>query len=89
MKSYEEIAKITYAGPDSDEPFAFKYYNPDEVLAGKPMREYLKFAMSYWHTICAEGVDMFGSGTLDKSFGQRDPMAKFRAKADFAFGLMD
>ena len=89
MRAYDEIKTIPYLGPDSDEPFAFKYYNPDEVLAGKPMREHLKFAMSYWHTICAEGVDMFGSGTMDKSFGQSDPMAKFRAKADFAFGLMD
>ena len=48
------------------------------------MREHLKFALSYWHTIDAEGVDMFGSGTMDKSMGQTDPMAKFRAKADFA-----
>ena len=53
------------------------------------MREHLKFALSYWHTIDAEGVDMFGSGTMDKSMGQTDPMAKFRAKADFAFELME
>ena len=56
MKTYEEIDKIVYEGPNSNEPFAFKYYNPDEVLAGKPMREHLKFAMSYGHTICPEGV---------------------------------
>lgn len=89
MKKYDEIGVIPYLGPKSNEPFAFKYYNPDEVIAGKPMREHLKFAMSYWHTICAEGADMFGTGTMDKKFGQTDPMAIYRAKADFAFGLMD
>lgn len=62
-------------------PFAFKYYDPDEVICGKPMREHLKFAMSYWHTINASGTDMFGGDTMDKSFGKTDPMEKYKAKA--------
>jgi len=53
------------------------------------MRDHLKFAMAYWHTIGAEGVDMFGSGTLDKSFGKEDPMDIYRAKADCIFHMMD
>ncbi len=89
MKAYHEITTIPYLGPGGKEPFAFRYYNPDEVLDGKTMKEHLKFAMSYWHTIDAEGVDMFGGSTMDKSFGQCDPMDKYRAKADFAFELMD
>lgn len=89
MKSYSEIKVINYEGKNSLEPFAFKYYNPDEVIAGKPMKDHLKFAMSYWHTICAEGVDMFGGPSMDKSFGKADPMEKYKAKADFAFELMD
>lgn len=89
MKHYHDIDKITYAGPVSKEPYTFKYYNPDEVIAGKSMREHLRFAMSYWHTIDADGVDMFGASTMDKSFGKQDPMEKFHAKADFAFDLMD
>ncbi|MEG0778605.1 MAG: xylose isomerase [Oscillospiraceae bacterium] len=89
MKAYTEIKSIPYEGKASREPFSFKYYNPDEVIDGKSMREHLKFAMSYWHTIDAEGADMFGGGTLDKSFGKADPMEKFRAKADFAFDLMN
>ena len=52
------------------------------------MRDHLKFAMSYWHTINAGGTDMFGSDTIDKSFGQSDPMARYKAKADFAFEFM-
>lgn len=89
MKSYADIKTILYEGKESTEPFAFKYYNPNEVIDGKPMKDHLKFAMSYWHTICAEGVDMFGGPSMDKSFGKSDPMEKFRAKADFAFELMD
>ena len=70
MKTYDEVAKVTYEGPDSREPFAFKYYNPDEMLGGKPMREHLRFALSWWHTLCADGVDMFGGSTMDKAFGK-------------------
>lgn len=89
MKMYQEIPAVPYEGPSSTEPFAFKYYNPDEVLAGKPMREHLRFALSWWHTLCAEGADMFGGGTMDKSFGKQAPMDIFKAKADFGFALMD
>lgn len=89
MKTYGEITKIPYLGPESDEPFAFKYYDPDELVCGKPMREQLKFALSYWHTINASGTDMFGGDTMDKNFGKSEPMERYRAKADFAFELMD
>lgn len=89
MKSYAEINHIPYEGRGSSEAFAFKYYNPDEVIAGKTMKEHLKFAMSYWHTIDAEGTDMFGGPSMDKKFGKTEPMEIFKAKADFAFELMD
>lgn len=89
MKKYSKIKKIDYLGPQSKEPFAFKYYNPDEVILGKTMREHLKFALSYWHTIDYCGADMFGGSTEDKNFGETDPMAIYRKKADFAFELMD
>ena len=89
MKTYNDVKKVVYAKGSKD-PFTYKFYDPDEVILGKTMREHLKFALSYWHTIDAEGVDMFGSATMDKSFGLKDdPMAMFRKKADFAFELMD
>ena len=88
MKKYSEIKKVEYLGPESKEPFAFKYYNPDEVIAGKKMRDHLKFAMSYWHTIDYCGTDMFGGNTGDKNFGKTDPLDIYKAKADFAFELM-
>lgn len=56
------ISKIGYEGPKSRNPLSFKYYDPEKVVAGKTMKETLKFAMSYWHTLCGEGVDMFGAG---------------------------
>lgn len=89
MKKYNDIKKIEYLGPQSKEPFAFKYYNPDEIIHGKKMRDHLRFAMSYWHTIDYAGTDMFGGNTGDKTFGKTDPMEMFKAKADFAFDLMD
>lgn len=89
MKKYSEIQKIPYEGPKSKEPFAFKYYNPEEVIAGKKMRDHLKFALSYWHTINYSGTDMFGGDTEDKTFGEQDLMKRYREKADFAFQLMD
>ena len=54
---FANIPKIAYEGPKSRNPFAFRYYNPDEVIGGKTMREHLKFAMAYWHNMCAEGTD--------------------------------
>ena len=64
MKKYADVSKVVY-DPKGTDPFTFRWYDPDEVIAGKKMREHLKFALSYWHTIDAEGVDMFGSGTMD------------------------
>ncbi len=86
---YPGVPKIQYEGSKSKNPLAFKYYNPDEVIAGKKMSEHLKFAMSYWHTMVAEGTDMFGVGTLKKDYGSDDPMESARNKARAAFELMD
>lgn len=73
-----------------NEPLSFRFYNPDEVLMGKPMKEHLKFAMAWWHTLCAEGTDMFGPGTSDKSFGadKNDAIAHAKAKVDAGFEIM-
>ena len=72
---FKDIPHIKYKGSKSTDPFSFKYYDPDRMIDSKPMREHLKFALSYWHTMCAAGTDMFGGDTADKSFGQSDPMA--------------
>ena len=85
LKKYN---KIKYEGPDSKNKFAFHYYNPTEKFLGKTMKQHLKFAMSWWHTINAGGTDMFGGNTMDKTFGENG-LQMYKTKADFGFELMD
>ncbi len=83
---YKGIGDINYEGKDSDNPFAFKYYNPEQIVAGKSMRDHLKFAVAYWHSFCGTGADPFGPGTLNHPWDQpSDPMEAAREKADAAF----
>lgn len=91
MKNYlKTIPKIKFRGSKSTDPFSFRFYNPNEVIHGKSMKEHLRFAMSYWHTLCGTGVDMFGSGTADKSFTKKEgTLAHAKAKADTGFLLMN
>jgi xylose isomerase len=86
---FKDIGKIAYEGKSSTNPLSFKYYNPDEMIAGKPMKEHLKFALSWWHTMGGDGTDMFGCGTADKSWGESDLSARAKAKVDAAFEIMD
>ena len=83
---FKGINEIIYEGKDSKNPFSFKYYNPDQLVAGKTMREHFKFAVAYWHSFCGQGADPFGAGTQsfpwDKS---KDPLQASKDKADAAF----
>lgn len=86
---FSGIPKIPYEGADSKNDLAFKYYQADRMIMGKPMREHLKFAMAWWHNLCAAGTDMFGRDTADKSFGaQPGTMEHARAKVDAGFEFM-
>ncbi|WP_299484934.1 xylose isomerase [uncultured Allomuricauda sp.] len=83
---FKGIGEIKYEGRDSDNPLAFKFYNPEQVVAGKTMRDHFKFAMAYWHTLCGTGGDPFGPGT--KSFPwamASDSVKAAQDKADAAF----
>ena len=86
---FKSIPKIAYEGKNSKNPLAFKFYNPDEIVAGKTMKEQLKFALSWWHTMGGDGTDMFGCGTTDKTWGCADPTARAKAKVEAAFEIMD
>ncbi len=86
---FPNIQKIQYEGAASTNPMAFKYYNADEVIAGKTMKEHMRFAMSWWHTLCGDGTDMFGVGSTDKSWGANDARAKAFAKVDAGFEIME
>ena len=54
---YKGIGKIAYEGKTSDNPLAFKFYNPDQMVMGKSMRDHFKFAVAYWHSFCGQGGD--------------------------------
>ncbi len=80
------IGQIKYEGPDSKNPMAFKWYNPDQMILGKTMKEYLRFAIAYWHTFCGDGGDPFGPGTqIFPWVGASDPMTAAKEKMDAAF----
>ncbi|MCL2600907.1 MAG: xylose isomerase [Treponema sp.] len=79
------IGKINYEGPKSDNPLAFKYYDPDKVIAGKKMKDHLRFAVAYWHSFCADGNDPFGQGTISHPWKGKDPMDTAEQKLDAAF----
>ncbi|MDR2655713.1 MAG: xylose isomerase [Oscillospiraceae bacterium] len=87
---FKGIPQIEYEGAKSRNPLAFKYYDPEKVVAGKTMREQLRFAMAWWHNLCATGTDMFGSGTADKSFGaEPGTLDHALAKVDAGFEFME
>ena len=82
------IPAVKYEGVDSTNEFAFRHYNPDEVLLGKPMKDHLRFAVAWWHSFAWPGGDPFGGQTFDRPwFG--DTIADAKLKADVAFDLFD
>ena len=89
MSTFAFVDKVPYEGPQSRNRLSFKYYNAEETILGKPMKDHLKFAMAWWHNLCANGKDMFGSGTADKTFGETsDTLAHAKAKVDTGFEFM-
>jgi xylose isomerase len=62
-EAFPDIPKIQYEGPQSRNPLAFKHYNADEIIGGKPMREHLRFGVAYWHAMRNGLADPFGAPT--------------------------
>lgn len=90
MTEYFNIKKVQYEGPDSKNDFAFKFYNPDQIVLGKKMKEHLPFAMAWWHNLCGRGKDIFGEEPADKTFGKEyKTMEHARAKVDAGFEMME
>lgn len=63
---FEDIQKIKFEGPSSDNQLAYRYYNKDQVVLGKRMEDHLRMAVCYWHTFCWDGADIFGAGTFSR-----------------------
>ncbi len=83
---FKGIPAIKYEGPQSDNDFAFRHYNPDEMLMGKAMKDHLRFAVAYWHSFAWQGGDPFGGQTFDRPWFA-DGMDAARLKADAAFEM--
>ena len=80
------IEKIAFEGKESNNPLAFKYYDEDQMVGGKSMKDHLRFATAYWHTFCGTGLDPFGAPT--KQFPwltASDPIQQAKDKMDAAF----
>ena len=87
---FPTVPHVGFEGLDSKNPFAFKQYNPDQIVAGKAMKNHLRFAMAYWHSMRGEGGDPFGPGTV--SYRSYDSQSAERAAVDrmrAAFEFMD
>ena len=84
---FSGVDKVPYEGPDSDNPFAFRFYDADELVMGKRMEDHLRFAACYWHSFNWPGNDVFGAGTLDRPWldPSMEPLAAARLKMDAAF----
>lgn len=89
MEYFGFTDKIKYEGAKSSNPLSFKHYDADRVILGKKMSEHLPFAMAWWHNLGADGVDMFGKSTADKSFNAvPGTMEHAKAKVDAGFEFM-
>ena len=86
---FPQIGKIPFEGPESKNPMAFHYYDAERVVAGKKMKDWMRFAMAWWHTLCAEGADQFGGGTKTFPWNQgADAIEVAKNKVDAGFEIM-
>ena len=88
MSAFPEIPTIPYEGPESKNPLAFKWYNPEEMVEGKSMRDHMRFSVVYWHTFRANGSDPFGMPTLNRPWESGDDSvenARNRVRVAFEF----
>lgn len=83
------IAPIKFEGKDSKNPMAFRFYNPEQVVYGRPMKEWFNFSLAWWHSLCSEGGDPFGGGTKNLPWNApKDALEAAKAKLDAGFEFM-
>ena len=86
---FPQLGKIAFEGKDSKNPMAYHYYDANRVVAGKPMKDWFKFAMAWWHTLCAEGADQFGGGTKEFPWNTgATAVERAKNKMDAGFEIM-
>ena len=80
---FSEIEPVRFAGPETNDPLAYRYYDAKRVVLGKTMEEHLRISVAYWHTFCSAGADMFGGGTWDRPWHKgSDPVAMAEHKLE-------
>jgi xylose isomerase len=83
---FKGIGQIKFEGTQSDNPFAYRWYDENKIVAGKTMKEYLRFACAYWHSFCGNGGDPFGAPTHPHPWDVKaDAVERAKDKADAAF----
>lgn len=87
---FQDIAPIRFEGPDTDNPLAYRFYDAEATVLGKPMAEHLRLAVCYWHSFCWDGTDTFGPGTFDRPWPlEPATQAEADAKLAAAFGFIE
>jgi len=87
---FPQVGKIKFEGKDSKNPMAFHYYDAEKVVMGKKMKDWLKFAMAWWHTLGAASGDQFGGGTRTYAWdAAEDAVQRAKDKADAGFEIME
>lgn len=86
---FADIGKIRYEGPDTDNPLAFRFYDPDRQVLGKRMEDQLRVAVAYWHSVAWSGTDMFGTGTFERPWQAAPDMAHAEMKLRAAFEFFE
>lgn len=86
---FADTPAIRYEGPDSHTPLAFRYYDADRVVLGRPMADHLRIAVAYWHSFCGDGADTFGPGTHRRPWHTADDMAHAKTKLHAAFDFFE
>ncbi|MBO0454880.1 MULTISPECIES: xylose isomerase [Enterococcus] len=89
MSYFPNVEKIKYEGTKTKNPFAFRHYNPEEVVAGKTMKEHLRFAVAYWHTMTQDGSDPFGLPTNQRTWFGATEMDTARNRVEAFFEILE
>ena len=90
MPAFPEVSKIKYEGPDSTNPLAFRWYNEDEIVEGKSMKDHMRFSVVYWHTFRGDGTDPFGMPTIERAWEDgTDSVENAQNRVRVAFEFME
>ena len=85
---FNSFPTVKYEGPSSENPLAYQWYNPEQLVLGRPLKDHLRFAVAYWHSLAMTGSDPFGGPTIFRPWMETgDPIAQAKLKADSAFEL--